>query len=139
MADRVNKRGGIIVTLVVLAVVIAAVVLALGRDNKRSTPVEDAVAGREATSGVPDAGGASAAAQPQGREAPDSNEGIDGAGTETLTRGLADPEANPNAQAELGTGRNAPADPRNQAAQRTPRNDLRNGANADPERSDDPR
>jgi len=141
MQESLGKRGAALVAVITAVVVVGAVWLAFGRDDLRGTAVEDAVADRAITSGTADPTDSdplvsdNEEARPQGRDAPDSREGVDGAGTETLTRGLADPETNPNARAELGTGRNAPGDPSNEAAQRVPRNDLESGANADPEES----
>jgi hypothetical protein len=143
MADEVGKRGVAIVTVVVVAVVGAAVALSLGRDDMRSTALEDEVAGRAVTGPTADPTDSdplvsdNEEARPQGKEAPDSNEGRDGAGSPATTRET--PALNPgtggNATVAPNTGRNAPADPNNTAAQRAPENDLRNGANADPERS----
>lgn len=139
-ADSVSRTGGIVVAVITLAVVGAAAVFALGRDDMRSTPVEDVAAGRTATAATADPtdsdpGLAREDRRPQGRDAPDSREGVNGAGVETQTRGATDPDANPNASAEIATGRNAPRDPNDAAAQRVPRNDLDSGANADREES----
>lgn len=135
-ADSVSRTGGIVVAVITLAVVGAAAVFALGRDDLRSTPVEDVAAGRNVTpAAASDPGLAREDRRPQGRDAPDSREGVNGAGVETQTRGATDPDANPNASAEIATGRNAPRDPNDAAAQRVPRNDLDSGANADREES----
>lgn len=120
MAESVSGRGKWIVALVVLAAVVAAVVFALGRDDLRSTPVEDAVAGRASTTGVTDPtdsdpGLTPEETRPQGREAPDSNEGVDGAGSPAVRRGAL--EGQGGAEAATGvdptdpTGRNAAAAP----------------------------
>lgn len=142
MADSVGKRGGLVVAVVVLAVVGAAVALSLGRDDVRSTPVEDAAAGRAVTASTPDPTDSdplvsdNEAARPQGKEAPDSNEGRDGAGSPALNRDT--PALNPSAPSAASPspdgGRNAAADPNNDAARRVPRNDLQDGANANAER-----
>ena len=100
-AQRVGGRGKLLVALIVLAVVAAIVVWALGRDDVRSTPLEDAAAGRDLTVGSADPTSPETA-QPQGRAAPDSNEGQFGAGSPSTTG-----EAPPTGD----TGRNAPADP----------------------------
>ena len=143
MADEVGKRGAAIVAVVVAVVVGAAVAISLGRDDMRSTALEDEVAGRPVTGPAPDPTDSdplvsdNEEARPQGKEAPDSNEGRDGAGSALTTRET--PALNPGSGGSTtvapNTGRNAPGDPNNTAAQRAPENDLRNGANADPERS----
>ena len=143
MADDVGKRGAAIVAVVVAVVVGAAVAISLGRDDMRSTAIEDEVAGRPVTKAVADPTDSDPLvsdnedARPQGKEAPDSNEGRDGAGSPALTRET--PALNPgtggNATVAPNTGRNAPGDPNNAAAQRAPENDLRDGANANAERS----
>jgi hypothetical protein len=144
MADRVTKKGGIIVAAVVLAAVALAVFLTFARDDMRSTPVEDAVAGREITPATADPTDSdplvsdNEEARPQGRLAPDSNEGVGGAGSPETTRDTPalNPGTAPDATPRSGdTGRNAPADPNNTAAQRVPENDLESGANADREES----
>jgi hypothetical protein len=129
MQESIGKGGTAAIAVITAAVVAGSVWLAFGRDDTRSTPLEDVAAGRAI------APSPQATTAPQGRDAPDSREGVDGAGTETQTRGLTDPETNPNAQAEIGSGRNAPQTTPNAAAQRVPRNDLESGANADPEES----
>jgi hypothetical protein len=92
MADTVGKRGGIIVAVVVAAVVALAVWLTFARDDMRSTAIEDTVAGRPVTGPAPDPTDSdplvsdNEEARPQGREAPDSNEGRDGAGSPATTR-----------------------------------------------------
>ena len=141
MADRVSGRGKIIVAVLVVVLVAAAVWFALGRDDLTSTPVEDAVAGREITPGVADPGLTAEPSRPQGREAPDSNEGRFGAGAPTTTRDT--PALNPGRNGAIGnttasgTGRNAPPGPM-QETQDAPTGSLRAGPNADPERSNDP-
>jgi hypothetical protein len=109
----------------------------------RSTPVEDAVAGREVTPAIPDPtdsdpGLTPEDQRPQGRLAPGSNEGRNGAGSPETRRDTPalNPGTAPDATPRSGdTGRNAPRDPKNAAAQRTPENDLESGANANRERS----
>ena len=144
MADRVTKRGGIVVAVVVLAVVALAVFLTFARDDMRSTAVEDAVAGRPVTGPVADPTDSdplvsdNEEARPQGRLAPDSNEGVSGAGASANTRDTPalNPGTAPDATPRSGdTGRNAPGDPNNAAAQRRPENDLESGANANREES----
>ena len=114
----VSGRGKWIVALVVLVVVAAAVAFALGRDDLRSTPVEDAVAGRALTTGAhdptdSDPGLSNEAMRPQGKVAPDSREGRYGAGSPATKRDT--PALNPGTAPELqsspNTGRNAPTDP----------------------------
>jgi len=143
VGDPVGKRGAAIVAVVVLLTVAAAVWLTFGRDDMRSTPVEDIAAGRSATAAVSDPtdsdpGLAPENARPQGRLAPDSREGVSGAGNSALTRDTPalNPGVAPDQQATVATdtGRNAPPSPGAQR-QEAPVNDLRNGANADPERS----
>lgn len=139
--ESIGKRGTLMIGLITAAVVVGATWLAFGRDDMRSTALEDAAAGREITRQTADPTDSdplvsdAEEARPQGRDAPDSQEGVDGAGTETQTRGLTDPDVNANPPATVGTGRNAPADPRNEAAQEVPRNRLPDGANANPEES----
>ena len=126
-AQRVGGRGKLLVALLVLAVVAGVVIWALGADDRQSTPVEDAVAGREMN---PDSGdlrgdpnsAAPADARPQGRAAPDSDEGQTGAGAPTIT-GEAPATGNP--------GRNAPAGD-NRAAQNAPDGSLTSGPDRDP-------
>ena len=132
MQESLGKRGTAMVALITAAVVAGSVWMAFGRDDMRSTALEDAAAGREITRFDP---ASTDAAGPQGRAAPDSGEGADGASTETQTSGMTDPDVNPNPQAGIDTGRNAPRDPNNAAAQRAPENRLPDGANADPEES----
>ncbi|MDP8917226.1 MAG: hypothetical protein M3M95_08510 [Pseudomonadota bacterium] len=119
MQESLGKRGTAMVALITAAVVAGSMWLAFGGDDMRSTPV----AGREAD-----------AARPQGREAPGSQEGLYGAGSPAQRRGLTDPDVNPNPQAGMDTGRNAPPDP-NATVQRAPETRLPDGANADPEES----
>ena len=114
----VSGRGKWIVGLVVLAVVAAMVAFALGRDDLRSTPVEDAVSGRDLTTGVQDPtdsdpGLSAEANRPQGKVAPDSREGRYGAGSPATKRDTPDlnPGTAPELQSSPNTGRNAPADP----------------------------
>jgi hypothetical protein len=121
-AQRVGGRGKLIVALVVLATVAALVVFVLGRDDRRSTPLEDAAAGRAITAEDP-AAAASADALPQGRQAPDSNEGATGAGSPYNTGEAQAPAAD--------TGRNAPAGD-SRAAQRTPDGSLTEGPDRAP-------
>jgi hypothetical protein len=139
----VSKRGGIIVAAVVLAVVALAVWLTFARDDMRSTAVEDAVAGRPVTGPTADPtdsdpGLTPEESRPQGRLAPDSREGVGGAGSSATTRDT--PALNPGtapdaARAQGGdTGRNSPASP-GAAHQDAPVNDLEDGANANRERS----
>lgn len=142
MADTVNKRGGLIVAVVVLAVVVAAIVLVFSRDDMRSTPVEDAVAGRTVTPATSDPtdsdpGLTPEDTRPQGKLAPDSNEGRFGAGSPETKRDTPalNPGTAPDTTPRGDTGRNAPGDPNNEAAQRVPRNDLESGANVDRKRS----
>lgn len=140
MQESIGKGGTAAIALITAGVVVGSVWFAFARDDMRSTPIEDAAAGRAITPFTQDPtdsdpGLSPEAARPQGRDAPDSREGVDGASTETQTRGLTDAETNPDAQAEIGTGRNAPPTTPNEAAQRVPRNDLESGANADPEES----
>ena len=146
--QRVGKAGAAIVALVTVAAVAGAVVLTFARDDKRSTPVEDYVAGRTTTVGTADPTDSdplvsdNEAARPQGREAPDSREGVSGAGSSALTRDT--PALNPGtapgregATVAPNTGRNAPASPGaadSAPVQRAPENDLRDGANVDAER-----
>jgi hypothetical protein len=143
MADRVTKRGGLIVAVVVLAAVALAVFLTFARDDMRSTPVEDVVAGRPVTASVADPtdsdpGLTPEDSRPQGRLAPDSREGVGGAGSSPLTRDTPalNPGVAPDRQATVApdTGRNAPPPP-GASPQDAPENDLRNGANVDAERS----
>ncbi len=139
--ESIGKGGAAMIALITVAVVVGATWLAFGRDDMRSTAIEDAAAGRAITRQAPDPTDSdplvsnNEEARPQGREAPDSQEGVNGAGAETQTRGLTDPDVNANPLANVGTGRNAPADPRNEAAQEVPRNRLPDGANADPAES----
>ena len=135
-ARTVSGGGKWIVALVVLAVVVGVVAFALGRDGRRSTPVEDAVAGRDLTSGVSDPNDPEAiaeAARPQGKLAPDSREGRSGAGSPTTRRDT--PELNPGTSPELqsspNTGRNASADP-GAARQAAPDGSLTDGPYRDP-------
>ena len=143
MADRVTKRGGVLVAVVVLAVVALAVFLTFARDDMRSTPVEDVAAGRPVTASVADPtdsdpGLTPEDARPQGRLAPDSREGVGGAGSSPLTRDTPalNPGVAPDRQATVAadTGRNAPPSA-GASPQEGPTNDLRNGANVDVERS----
>jgi hypothetical protein len=140
MQESIGKGGTAAIALITAGVVAGSIWLAFGRDDMRSTPIEDVAAGRAITPATldptdSDPGLTPEGTRPQGRDAPDSREGVDGAGTETQTRGLTDAETNPNAQAEIGSGRNAPQTTPNAAAQRVPRNDLESGANADREES----
>lgn len=143
VGDPVGKGGVAIVTLVVLACVAGAVWLTFARDDMRSTPVEDFIAGRPVTSAVADPtdsdpGLTPEDTRPQGRLAPDSREGVGGAGSSALTRDT--PALNPGVSPEVNatvapdTGRNLPPSPGAQT-QDAPVNDLQDGANADPERS----
>ena len=126
-AQRVGGRGKLLVALLVLAVVAGVVIWMLGTDDRRSTPVEDAVAGREMNPDPGDLRGdpASAApvdARPQGRAAPDSDEGQNGAGTPSITG---------EAPATSDTGRNMPAGD-NRAAQNAPDGSLTSGPDRAP-------
>jgi hypothetical protein len=125
--QRGGGRGKLIVALIVLAVVAGVVIWALGADDRRSTPVEDAVAGREMNPDSSDLRGdpnaaAPVDARPQGRDAPDSDEGQTGAGTPSITG-----EAPPTSD----TGRNAPAGD-NRAAQNAPDGSLTSGPDRAP-------
>ena len=124
-AQRVGGKGKLIVAAIVLLVVIGVVWFALGRDDMRSTPVEDAVAGRELGPGAPDPtdsdpGLSAEATRPQGRSAPDSNEGLVGSPAQT-----GDP------QTAGGSGRNAPA-PAGADAQNAPDGSLTSGPDRAP-------
>ena len=143
VGDPVGKRGVAIVTLVVVASIAFAVWFTLARDDMRSTPVEDVAAGRPATASVTDPTDSDPLltpedARPQGRLAPDSREGVSGAGSSALTRDT--PALNPGVSPEQrpsvspDTGRNLPASP-GATPQTAPRNDLEDGANANAERS----
>ena len=143
VGQQVGKRGGLIVAVVVVAVVALAVWLTFARDDMRSTPVEDVVAGRPATASVTDPtdsdpGLTPEDSRPQGRLAPDSREGVSGAGSSALTRDTPalNPGVGPDRQATVSpdTGRNLPASP-GATPQTAPRNDLETGANANAERS----
>ena len=134
----VSRRGKWIVPVVVLAVVAGAVAFALGRDDMRSTPVEDVAAGRAITSATTDPtdsdpGLSAEANRPQGKVAPDSREGRYGAGSPATKRDT--PELNPGTAPELqsspNTGRNAPADP-SAARQAAPDGSLTEGPYRDP-------
>ena len=112
----VGGRGKIIVAVLVLLAVIGAVVWSMSRtDGDRSAP--------------------------QGKLAPDSNEGVYGQGAPATKRST--PELNPGRNGELAntvgtdTGRNAPPGPMQQT-QDAPTGSLTDGPNADPERSNDP-
>jgi hypothetical protein len=144
VGDPVGKRGVAIVTVAVIATVAGAVWLTFARDDMRSTPVEDVFAGRPATASVTDPtdsdpGLTPENTRPQGRLAPDSQEGVSGAGSSALTRDT--PALNPGTApgregttASPDTGRNLPASPG--ANPQSPNlNSLPNGANADPEES----
>ena len=79
-AQRVDNKGKLIVAAAVLLVIIAVVWFALGRDDMRNTPVEAAARGDAITAATPDPtdsdpGLTPEAQRPQGRLAPDSNEG----------------------------------------------------------------
>lgn len=143
VGEPVGKRGVAIVTIVVLACVVGAVWVTFARDDMRSTPVEDVFAGRPATASVTDPtdsdpGLTAEDARPQGRLAPDSQEGVSGAGSSALTRDTPalNPGVGPDRQATVApdTGRNLPPSP-GANPQEAPRNDLENGANANAERS----
>ncbi len=146
MAEEVRGRGKIIVAIIVVAVVAGAIAFALGRDDLRDTPVEDVVAGRDVAAGSADPtdsdpGLPPEAARPQGKEAPDSQEGRAGAGSPATTRET--PALNPSGNASLeasGTGspgRNAPPSP-GAKPQNAPDGSLRSSPQADVERSREP-
>jgi hypothetical protein len=127
-AQRVGGKGKLIVAVIVLLAVVGVVWFALGRDDMRSTPVEDAVAGRAIGSGVPDPtdsdpGLASPeSGRPQGRSAPDSNEGVVGSPSQT---------GDPASAAGGASGRNAPAPP-GADAQNAPDGSLTSGPDRAP-------
>jgi hypothetical protein len=144
VGDNVSARGVIIVAVATVLTVTAAVWLTFARDDMRSTPVEDFLAGRPVTSSTADPtdsdpGLTAENQRPQGRLAPDSAEGTGGAGSSALTRDTPalNPGVSPEAQATVtdNTGRNAPPPPFAEPRQAGPTNDLRNGANADPAES----
>ena len=102
-AQRVNNTGKLIVAAVVLLVIIGAVWFALGRDDMRDTPLEQGVRGDTITAQSPDPtdsdpGLTPEPSRPQGREAPDSNEGEVGSPATT-------------GEANVAPGRNAPPPP----------------------------
>jgi hypothetical protein len=121
-AQRVGGRGKLIVAVIVLLVVVGVVWFALGRDDMRATPLEQGPGGDTVTAMAPDPtdadpGLAAEAARPQGREAPDSNEGEVSAQAVT--------------GAAAGTGRNAPA-PAGADRQSAPDGSLTEGPGREP-------
>ena len=148
MQESLCKRGTLIVAVMVVAAVVGSVMLVLGGDDRSSTPVESAVAARVTGDAPNPAAGeegfaasfqandaAPADARPQGRLAPDSNEGQAGVGSQANIR--ATPGLNPAGGGDISntaaasTGGNAPADPSAQR-QDAPTGSLTSGPNRDP-------
>ena len=112
----VSGRGKVIVAVLVLLAVVAAVLWSLSRtDGDRSAP--------------------------QGKLAPDSNEGVYGQGAPETKRST--PALNPGTGGDIAnttssdTGRNAPPAP-GAARQDAPTGSLTDGPNADPAKSREP-
>ena len=112
----VSGRGKIVVAVLVLLAVIGAAVWSMSRtDGDRSGP--------------------------QGKLAPDSNEGVYGQGSPETKRST--PELNPGGDGDLAstvgsdTGRNAPPAP-GSTPQDAPTGSLTSGPNADPEKAREP-
>ena len=110
MAEEVRGRGKLIVAVLVVVLVALAVIFAL--------PM---LRGDEPG--------------PQGKLAPDSNEGVNGMGSPETKRST--PELNPGTSGDISnttatdTGRNAPADP-NATPQDAPTDSLTRGRDVDP-------